>query len=165
MIRQMRPSHFSTSLSESDRRMPVTSTSGLRVRRVRTYRLGTTMNILALSNHEDSPLETRDDQNRPKRPCVSLKLFSFLFFFFFSLIYHLCFYSAGRVFGGRTSPNDAKRVVWALGKFLFHIFRVFIWFILGSVYVFNIAQKKVFWGAAMTRTSPNDAKTRRLGPR
>src|ERR1700678_439603 len=63
---------------------------------------------------------------------------------------------------GNASPNDARRVVWALGMFLFSFFRVLyiltngVLFYLGCIYVLY-AQEGFGW-TAIVKTGPKDIR-------
>ena len=62
----------------------------------------------------------------------------------------------------KTGPNDARRVVWALGEFFLYIFRSFT--ILNDFYRY-ISIKWDLWNTTTMKTGPNDARLRRLDPR
>ena len=76
--------------------------------------------------------------------------------------YYGCSEGTERSSGGATTttmgPNDARRVVWALGEF-FLIFFVFFWYL--TIYIATTDSLKVWCGstqAKTTTTGPNDAR-------
>ena len=60
-----------------------------------------------------------------------------------------------------TGPNDARRIVWALGEFFYYFLCVFFWYL--TIYIGTTDSLKVWCGSTQATTTTTGTKTRHLG--
>ena len=60
-----------------------------------------------------------------------------------------------------TGPNDARRVVWALGEFFYYLLCVFFWYL--TIYIGTMDSLKVRCGSTQATTMTTGTETRHLG--